>query len=276
MGIVTVSVAVARRPRAFVGATGPEAADFLNRMVSNDVLSIETGESCDALLLTAKGRVIATLRVVRRDADDYLLLTEPELGHAVLDHLRRARFAAKVELALEPLESFLLLGPEASAPAGLLAIPTRDYALPGFEVIGTPDGGAPALSADELELLRIEAGTPRFGNEIDERIVPAEAGLEEQAISFTKGCYPGQEPVARLHFRGHTNRRLRVLRIECGNLPEPETEILCDGRAVGRITSAALAGGDVRALGYVRTEVPDDAELRVDGAAARMMPPRRP
>ena len=114
---------------------------------------------------------------------------------------------------------------------------------------------------DELELLRIRARTPRMGREIDDRVLPAEAGLTERAVSFTKGCYPGQEPIARLHYRGHANRGLRVLALT--EVPEPETEVVYEGKSVGRITSSAAGPDGVVALAYVRREVPADAELAV-------------
>ena len=109
----------------------------------------------------------------------------------------------------------------------------------------------------------IEAGTPAWGTEIDDRVLPAEAGLTERAVSFTKGCYPGQEPIARLQHRGKVNRRLRLLEIDSASSGE---EITYEGKAVGRVTSA-IPG---RALAYVRTEVPEDAELDVAGRIARL------
>ena len=111
------------------------------------------------------------------------------------------------------------------------------------------------MTADDLERARIEAGVPAWGNEIDVSILPAEAGLDRTHISFTKGCYPGQEPVARLHYRGHANRGLRVLRMD----GRPGAELRYEGRVVGRVTSAVP--GVV--LAYVRAEVPADAELEV-------------
>jgi folate-binding protein YgfZ len=125
------------------------------------------------------------------------------------------------------------------------------------------------LDEDELEWLRVRAGTPRAGREIDDRVLPAEAGLTERAVSFTKGCYPGQEPVARLHYRGHANRGLRVLELDTEDVPEADAELLYDGRAVGRITSSAKRNGVVIALGYVRREVPEGAELACGRAIAR-------
>src|SRR4029077_12601328 len=117
---------------------------------------------------------------------------------------------------------------------------------------------------DELERLRILARTPRWGRELDEGILPAEAGLEERAISFTKGCYPGQEPLARLHNRGHVNRTLRVLDVE-GDANQAD-EVLYEGDVVGRVTSAVPG----LALAYVRVEVPEDATLEVGGRQARL------
>ena len=104
-------------------------------------------------------------------------------------------------------------------------------------------------------------GTPRFGRELDDRVLPAEAGLDERAISFTKGCYPGQEPIARQHHRGKVNRRLRVLEVD-GDAGGPGTPVVYGDKDVGRITSAVRG----LALAYVRVEVPDDAALDVGGA----------
>jgi folate-binding protein YgfZ len=155
------------------------------------------------------------------------------------------RFAAKVEVEPEEHESWLVLG--------------------GGEVVDErPDGAE--VSAEEFERWRIEAGIPRWGAEIDERILPAEAGLTETHVSFTKGCYPGQEPIARQHYRGKLNRRLRVLELDEGAAPERDTDVQFDGKTVGRVTSSVPG----RALAYVRVEVPDDAVLSVGGADARL------
>ena len=121
------------------------------------------------------------------------------------------------------------------------------------------------MDDERLERFRIEAGTPRFGREIDDRVLPAEAGLDERAISFDKGCYPGQEPVARQRHRGKVNRRLRVLEV-AGAAPAPEAAVVFEGKDVGRVTSAVPG----LALAYVRVEVPDDATLDVDGRTARL------
>lgn len=236
------SPTVVRHPRAFVRVAGPDAADYLQRMVSNDVEALEVGEACDALLLTAKARVIAPLRVLRRAADDFLLSTEPELGEAVRRELVRMRFAAKAEIEPEEHVAWLVLGEG--------------------EVLDERPAGEEA-DEETFERWRIESCIPSWGAEIDDTILPAEAGLDETHISFTKGCYPGQEPVARQHYRGKVNRRLRVLDVESEQVPERGTELIYEGKKVGRITSA-LPG---LALAFVRTEVPRDAELQFAASA---------
>jgi tRNA-modifying protein YgfZ len=246
-----------RRPRSFVRVSGPDAADFLERMVSNEVATLAPGESREALLLTPKARVIAPLVVLRRGEEDFLLLTEPELGEVLRSQLLRARFAAKCEIEPEEHTSTVVLGEGEG-------IPTADYGVHAREVLDADAEG----DIDELERLRIEAGTARFGREIDDRVLPAEAGLVERAVSFTKGCYPGQEPIARLRYRGQANRRLAVFELEDDHAPTPETELRAGDKVVGRITSSVPG----LALGYVRKEVEDGAVLSADGRLVKVRP----
>jgi folate-binding protein YgfZ len=210
-------------------------------MLSNDVAADEV---VDALLLTPKSRLIAPVRVWRRGPEDFLLLTEPELGEVVRAQLMRSRFAAKCEIEPEQHTSVVLFG--------------NGDGLPG-ELPGTVElldaELEPSLDASEVERARIEAGVPAWGKELDDSILPAEAGLDDTHVSFTKGCYPGQEPIARLRHRGKVNRRLRVLHLDAG----PGDELVWEGKAVGRVTSAVPGV----ALAYVRTEVPEGAELLV-------------
>jgi tRNA-modifying protein YgfZ len=250
MSIVTPTAAI--RPRDYVAVRGPDAADFLDRMLSNEL----TKAPCPALLLTPKARVIAPLVVVARGDDDFLLLTEPGLGEVVRSTLLRARFAAKCEIEPEEHTSLVFFGAEEGG------IPNGEYGEPAVEVLDA-EPPAEVLGEDELERRRIEAGTPRWGREIDDRVLPAEAGLTVTHVSFSKGCYPGQEPIARLHYRGKANRRLVLLEVE--GAPEPETEVLDGDRVVGRVTS--VVPGLARA--YVRTDVPESAALTVAGSPAR-------
>jgi folate-binding protein YgfZ len=259
----------APRPRAYVSVKGPEASSYLNRMVSNDVESLAVGDSCEALLLTAKARIVAPLVVWRRGEDDFLLLSEPEAEEALVRALLRARFAADCSIEAESHSSVVVLGAEGELQSSRheLALPNRDYGVPAVELLDTdPPDDAERMPEEELERLRILARTPRLGRELDDRVMPAEAGLEERAISFTKGCYPGQEPVARLHFRGHPNRGLRVVAVDGGELPPYDEELVLDGKVVGRVTSAAPDRElGVVALAYVRREVPPEATLELAG-----------
>ena len=234
---------MAARPRDYVRVAGPDAEDFLQRLLSNDV----TAAPCRALLLTAKARVIAPLVVVRRAPDDFLLLTEPGLAETVRATLLRAKFAAKVEVEPEEHTSVVVFGEDG-------ALPNREFGEPGVEILDAEL--EPTLSREELERMRIEAKVPAWGKEVDDSILPAEAGLDETHVSFTKGCYPGQEPIARLHHRGKVNRSLRVIEVDSAELGD---EIRHGEKVVGRVTSAVPG----RALGYVRVEVPDGAEITV-------------
>jgi folate-binding protein YgfZ len=220
-------------------------------MLSNDVTQPGV---FDALLLTPKARLIAPVRVWRRGDDDFLLLTEPELGEAVRTTLLRARLAAKCEIESETHTSIVVFGDAGGIPGE----------LPGTVEVLDSDL-APTLDPGELERARVEACVPAWGKELDDSILPAEAGLDETHISFEKGCYPGQEPIARLHHRGHVNRRLRRLEVDSAGVGD---EIRLGDKVVGRVTSA-VAG---TALGYVRVEVPDDAELDVAGQRATLRP----
>jgi folate-binding protein YgfZ len=255
---------IAFRPRAYVRIAGPDAADYLERMLSNEVENLDVGDSREALLLTPKARLIAPLRVWRRGDEDFLLLTEPELGEAVLAQLLRMRLRARCEIEPEQHTSHVVLDRDEGG------IANDDYGVPAVEVLDAEL--EPTLSDDEVDALRIRAGTPRWGRELDDRVLPAEAGLDVRAISFSKGCYPGQEPIARLHYRGHVNRALRVLELD--GVVEPGGELTHDGKSVGRVTSVA----DRIALAYVRAEVPEDAELQTAaGTKARLhLLPARP
>jgi folate-binding protein YgfZ len=222
-------------------------------MVSNDVEALQVGAACPALLLTAKARVVAPVVVLRRGEDDYLVLTEPELGDPVRALLVRMRLRLQCDIEREEHSSVVVF--DGSGFASDFETELLDSAL------------EPTLDANELERRRIEAGVPKWGREIDDRVLPAEAGLEETHVSFTKGCYPGQEPIARQHYRGKVNRSLRV--VELDEVPPYDAELMWEGKVVGRVTSAVgRPDGTVVGLAFVRVGVPDDAALELVRAAA--------
>ena len=246
-----------RLDRGYVRVAGPDAADFLERMLSNEVVSMEPGrEARPSLLLTPKSRIVAPLRVVRDGPETFLLITEAELAETVASTLLRSRFAAKCEIEVKPYLGYLHVGADPGE-----GVANGDFGVEAWESWSEEE--REAANSAELETLRIEAGTPAWGKELDESVLPAEAGLDETHVSFTKGCYPGQEPIARLHYRGRPNRRLRRLEVADA---KPGDEIVLDEKVVGRVTSAVPG----RALGYVRREVPEDAVLQIDGAEARL------
>jgi tRNA-modifying protein YgfZ len=266
--VATERPSVARLDRGYVEVSGPDAEDFLERMLSNEIASLDVGpEARLALLLTPKGRLIASLRVVREKPDSFLLITDAaELAGPVAETLQHSRFASKCEIKVLPWDGYVHFDGE----PGPGRVRNTDYGVEAVETWG-PRGVAPSSAPDagKLEALRIEAGTPAWGKELDGNVLPAEAGLDRTHISFTKGCYPGQEPIARLHHRGHVNRTLRVLSVDQA---EPGADIVWNDKVVGRVTSAVPG----RALGYVRAEVPADADLLVGGAVATLASPTRP
>jgi tRNA-modifying protein YgfZ len=254
------SPSVVRVDRGYVEVAGPDAADFLERMLSNEVANLEVGAARQALLLTPKGRIIAVLRAVRTAPQTFLLITDSaDLAAPVARSLLASRFASRCEIEMRPWVGLLQLDGQPEAPA----VPVRDFGVDAWEA--WRDGPAEGADPHALEPLRIEAGTPAWGKELDDSVLPAEAGLDETHISFTKGCFPGQEPIARLRHRGHVNRRLRKLEVEAASEGD---EIVWNDKVVGRVTSA-IPG---RALGYVRAEVPDDGVLLIGGEQAKMRP----
>jgi folate-binding protein YgfZ len=241
-------------------------------MLSNDVAGLAAGEACEALLLTAKARVIATIVAVRLDEEAFLLVTEPELAAPLTRELLRFRLAANAEIAAEEHTSLLVFGQAFEPPATAAAFPNSDYGVAAIEVLDVePPAGLPWLDERALEELRIRARTPRFGYEIDERVLPAEAGLVERAVSFEKGCYPGQEPLARLHYRGHVNRTLRLLAVDGRTLPPRDASVAYKGKEVGRVTSSVSTDEGILALAFVRAEVPPGVRLAISSAWARAL-----
>ncbi|MBA2262111.1 MAG: folate-binding protein YgfZ [Solirubrobacterales bacterium] len=269
--------------------TGTEAKPFLTGQVTNDIEALEPGHGQYAALLTPKGKMLADLRVL--DTGEELLLICERAGlQAVFDTIRRFSLGHDVELHKRTVQQGLLslVGPGSCAVAGVDETAAGEEHMNARASIGGADvllvrtdlgvdvvcaaestepvraalvaAGAVEVSEDAAEILRVESGRPRHGVELDETVIPQEAGLNDRAVSFTKGCYVGQETVARLHWRGKPNRHLRGLALSA---PVPVgTELVRGEKVVGRIASAVESPvhGHI-ALAFVRREASPGDEL---------------
>jgi folate-binding protein YgfZ len=285
-----------RSERGKLALSGPDAIAFLNGQVSNELADLHPGEGRYAAFLTHKGKMLGDLRVlaVREgpDAAEVLALdTERVALQALFDMIRRFKVGFEVELHKRTVERALLslIGLRAAVVAGAERLREDEHAnaplsLDGVEVLAvrTDVGvdlfceaadrerlisllqarGARPVSEETAECLRIERGRPRYGLDIDETVIPQEAGLNERAVSFTKGCYVGQETVARLFYRGKPNRHLRGIRLSAP--AEPGAELRLGERVVGHLGSSALSPrlGAI-ALAIVRREAPPGSTVAV-------------
>jgi folate-binding protein YgfZ len=239
--------------RDVVVVEGPDAVSFLQGQLSQDIEALTLGVSAPSFLLQPTGKVDAWLRVTRSADDAVLLDVDPGWGDAVAARLKRFLLRTKATLVQGSWAGVALRGPDAaSIPTdGGYRLAVRWPGVEGVDVLG-PEGVAlgVALTDDAaLEALRIEAGVPAMGAEVTEATIPAELGqwLVDTSVSFTKGCYTGQELVARIDSRGgKVPRPIRGLRVD-GPVPDRGTAVLVEGAEVGRITSAAASS----ALGSV-------------------------
>lgn len=276
--------------RGALTVSGPDAAELLHGLVTNEVRALRPGAGCHAALLTPKGRMRAELVVLRLSESELLLDCDAPLAGPLLEILQgyvpfsrsvlRDRTKETGVVHLEgPAAAELLIaaslpepGPEdyAHAAGALDGAPLRVVRVsragePGFDLRSSPDAvsallallsshGAAIVSPGVLEAGRIEAGLPRWGAELTETTLPNEAGLERTAISYTKGCYLGQETVARIRTYGHVNRRLVALFLPVGCAAAPGDDVRAGEETVGGVTSAVdSARRNVRvALAYVK------------------------
>jgi folate-binding protein YgfZ len=247
--------------RSCLTAEGPDASVLLQSLLSNDVDLAGPGGGVYALLLTPKARVIADIELFNVDGG-YVLACPPGRADEVLHAIMRARFRRKVELRLS---SHAVVWGDAADALASLATPAGPHHLLGSVPSGVDPPGA-------WELARVEAGMPLYGREFDGGSMPAEAGLVPLAISFGKGCYPGQEPVARLQYRGRANRGLRGLELGSG-LPAAGELVMSEGREVGRLTSPVESPrfGPI-SLAVLRREVADGDRVTVAGEHAVVRP----
>ncbi|MEM7324627.1 MAG: glycine cleavage T C-terminal barrel domain-containing protein [Actinomycetota bacterium] len=276
--------------RDLLTVTGPDAGEYLHGQLSQTVTGLEVGASAWTLLLQPQGKVDAWLRLHRRAEDTYLLDLEPGFGAQVIERLKR--FMLRVDLTVTSAEVTVLAlrGPGAAAAGstaapGVLVLDAAWGDLAGVDLIAPDhpeDSDDPSgwLSADVplgpeelLEVLRVRQGRPAMGTEFNEKTIPAAARVVDQSVDFTKGCYVGQELVARVDSRGNnTPTRLFGLRFDTPagtHPPSPATgaELLADGDMAGTVTSTAVSPTDgMIGLGYLRRAVDVSAELTVIGA----------
>lgn len=270
-------------PRAFVAVDGPDAEALLQNLLTQDLTGMADGEARRALLLTPKARIIADTRAVRLGDGRYLLDLEPEAAAGLAALLLRYRLAAKADVGVADQWSLLsLIGPGAPAielPGTRVAttlgdVPRVDVIVPTIGLVGSLSAaeraGATPVEEAAVEALRVAAGEVRLGRDVDERWMPAEVGLVDDAVSFAKGCFIGQEPVTRLHRRGHANRGPR--RIASAEPLAAGATLSADGRDVGVVTSAAGPPwlDAPRAIGIVRIDA--EEPLTADGVPVELLP----
>ncbi|MEA2902257.1 MAG: tRNA-modifying protein YgfZ [Actinomycetota bacterium] len=272
-------VGVVELPRDFVRVAGPDAMKFLQGQLSQQV-DVPVGTSAWSFLLQPQGKVVAFLRLTRSGDEEYILDTDGGWAPAVVERLNRFKLRVKAEIeVLEGWRCLAVRGPGAheAAPDG---VPADWPGWPGVDLIGPvgdvePPAGVRACSVEAYEIARIEAGVPVMGRELDESTIPAEAGIVDRAASFTKGCYTGQELVARIDSRGgNVPRRLRGVVVGDGHSVPPVGAVVhAGGKDVGVLTSVTPRSerlGAAVALAYVRraVEPPAEVELRWEGGTA--------
>jgi len=288
-----------RSGRGGIAVLGPDGAEYLQGQLTNDVESLAVGEGQYAALLDRKGHMQTDLRVLRAGAEEILLDLEPQAKDAALRHLTMYSIGRDVRVVDATAERAIvsLIGPRAAEIAATPPLP--EFANESATVAGTPvlavgtrlgidlffpatererviaallEAGAVEVSAEAVEIVRVEAGVPRFGAEMDAATMPAEAAIVEDAISFTKGCYIGQETVARLHYKGKPNRHLRGLRLS--GTAAPGAPLRLGEKEVGTLGGAVVspALGPI-GLAIVRREAEPGTELAVgeDGVTAEVV-----
>lgn len=262
-------------PRDFVQVAGADATSFLQGQLSQDIEPLSVGDSAWSFLLQPQGKVDAWLRVTRVADDAFVLDVDKGCADAVMTRLNRFKLRVKAELSVLDWRCVAFRGPgaedEALTAAGAsdsaraFAVDARWPGIEAFDVIGPTDAvpdTETAASVEQYERARIESGVPAMGRELTEATIPAESGVVARSVSFTKGCFTGQELVARIDSRGgNVPRPVRLLRAEVA-VP-PGARVMHEGRDVGVVTSSASGPNGSVALALVARAVEPPAEVRV-------------
>jgi folate-binding protein YgfZ len=290
--------ALERSSRRVIEVGGTEAAEYLQGQLTQDIESLEPGTGAYSALLDRKGHMQGDMRVLRLD-DAFGIGTEEVAGPAVISHLDRYRIGRDVEVIdrTDELAVVSVIGPAATelALGGPLGPEHahREHNIGGIATVAVAtdlgvdlmlgreeveavlgalaERGVEPVSEEAAEIVRVESGRPRFGHEMTTATIPQEAGINERAVSFTKGCYIGQETVARLHYKGKPNRHLRGLRLSEGAAAGDPVRL--GDRELGTIGTAVLspAHGPI-ALAILRREAEPGGRVEVgDGAEAALV-----
>jgi len=275
-----VNTVVARIERDLVVVSGPDATSFLQSLLSQDLDPVAVGEVTHALLLQPQGKLVVDLHALRLSPDEWWCVCERGFGTDLAEGLIRFRIRVKVDVDDRSAEVAAIAVRGVEAPELVARVESDDVVVlradwgnePGRELLGTPEAigaaiaalaasGAPEIDEAGYETLRIEAGVPRQGFDIDETTIAQEAFLERDAVSFTKGCFLGQELVCRIDSRGHVNRLLRRLRSDAA-LPRGAA-VMADGKEVGTVTT----GVGTNALAMLRRTVEPESDVTVRTAS---------
>ncbi len=278
--------------RGKVRVTGRDAVDYLHRMLSNDIKPLAAGQGCYSFLLDAQGHILADMNVLML-SDAVLLDFEPGVAERAVAHLDKFTFMDDVQFedVTGQVATIAVEGATAGELMKAAAIPDVQELKSSLTGTGVwllvpaerkqevweklLQAGGSQTDAASLEPARIEAGVPRYGIDFDERNIPHETG-QLRAISFTKGCYPGQEIVERVRSRGHVNRMLAVLAAESDTALDPGAKLLAEGREAGHITSAAFSAARGRSIGIglIRREFSEPgSRLECGGAPVQVVRP---
>jgi folate-binding protein YgfZ len=265
--------------RDVVRVAGPEATSYLQGQLSQDVAALAVGDSTCSLVLQPQGKIDVWARVTCVADDEFVLDTDGGFGAALVSRLARFKLRVKADIGALDWACVAVRGPTSTAPPAQPGAVVARAAWPligGWDLLGPdldPVPGVPVVSAGAYEVRRIEAGLPRMGVELTERTIPEEAGIVAASVSFTKGCYTGQELVARIDSRGgHVPHRLRGLRFGTdAPVPARGAEVEVGGRSRGTVTSAARhPEGHVVALAYLSRDVEPPAEGVCAGSPVRI------
>lgn len=272
---ITTSSAVVTDAHEVVWVTGPGAVTFLQGIVSQDVAGMAPGTVARSFFLSPQGKLRALLRIARGD-EDVALVVDSGGGARLVEDLTYYKIRVKATIRLEDRPIFEEWGPSVgasdrwTADDGRPVIPIPMRGLARRLVIGQVPGSGGRAGRLATTAARVIHGEPVFGVDVDESTIPQETGLVDESVSFTKGCYLGQELVARIDSRGHVNRVLRALAITRNVLPPEGAGVFVDDRQVGSITSVSETFTSPSGLSLLRREVApgDTVAIRWPGGDA--------